>query len=182
MILLNSVSNKNLGDPTPEVTWWKENRLIDNSYEMTFTNVIQNTLEIGPLTRQDLGTVLTCQSSNNNISIPLSYKVELDLVFAPTDVSITSLGQPLSVGTEYAMECEAAGSRPDPVITWWLGDTFLGHNNQVVEKIGNISKSVLKFTPKHLDDQKVLTCRAENTEIKDGAIQDSWKLTVYCKS
>jgi len=167
------------GDPSPEVTWWKENRLIDNSFEMTFTNVIQNTLEIGPLARADLGTVLTCQSSNNNISIPLSYKVEIDMVFAPIDVSITSLGQPLSAGTEYSIECEAAGSRPDPVITWWLGDTFLGHNNQVVEKIGNISKSVLKFTPKHQDDQKVLTCRAENTEIKDGAIQDSWKLTVY---
>ena len=179
--MLQTLSNENLGDPSPEVTWWKERRLIDNSYERTFTDVIQNTLEIGPLTKQDLGTVLTCQSSNNNISVPLSHKVMIYMVFAPTDVSITSLGQPLSAGTEYSMECEAAGSRPDPVITWWLGDTFLGHNNQVVEKIENISKSVLKFKPKHIDDQKVLTCRAENTQIKDGAIQDSWKLTVYCK-
>ena len=63
-----------------------------------------------------------------------SYKIEIDMVFAPTDVSITSLGQPLSAGTEYSMECEAAGSRPDPVITWWLGDTFLGHNNQVASE------------------------------------------------
>ena len=177
--MLQTLSNENLGDPSPEVTWWKGSRLIDNSYKMTFTDVIQNTLEIGPLTKQDLGTVLTCQSSNNNISMPLSYKVMIDMVFAPTDVSITSLGQPLSAGTKYSMVCEAAGSRPDPVITWWLGDTFLGHNNQVVEKIrNNISKSVLKFKPKHIDDQKVLTCRAENTQIKDGVIQDSWKLTV----
>ena len=169
------------GDPSPEVTWWKNTRLLDNTYEATFTNVIQNTLEIGPLSRSDLGTVLTCQSSNNNISVPLSQKIEIDMVFPPTDVSITSVGQPLSAGTEYSIECEAAGSRPDPVMTWWLGDIFLKDNEQVLDKIGNISRSVIKFTPTYQDDQNVLTCRAENTEIQDGAIQDPWKMSIYCE-
>ena len=47
--------------------------------------------------------------------------------------------------------------------------------------MGNITRSVLSLTPRHGDDQRVLTCRAENTMIKDGALQDAWKLTVYCE-
>ena len=48
-------------------------------------------------------------------------------------------------------------------------------------QVGNISKSVLTLRPRHEDDQKVLTCRAENTEMEEGALQDSWRLTVHCK-
>ena len=179
-----SLHRKFTGDPPPEVTWLRENKEdieTDDSYEMTFTNVIQNSFEIGPLVRSDLGTILTCQSKNNNVSVPLTKKVTLDMLFKPNDVSITSVGEPISVGSEYAVVCEAAGSRPDPVMTWWLGDAFLGHNNQVVEKVGNISRSVLKLKPKPEDDQKVLTCRAENVEIEEGAIQDQWTLPVYCE-
>ena len=103
------------------------------------------------------------------------------MVFAPVDVSIITVGEPLSVGKKYLVECEAAGARPDPVMTWWLGDTFISHNKQVKEKKGNITRSILTFSPEHSDDGKVLTCRAENTQMKEGAMQDSWKLTVYCK-
>ena len=48
-------------------------------------------------------------------------------------------------------------------------------------QVGNISKSVLTFRPRHEDDQKMLTCRAENTQMEEGALQDSWRLTVHCK-
>ena len=128
-----------------------------------------------------IGVSLSCQSQNNNISQPVTVTVMLEMIYPPVDVSITSVGEPLSAGHQYQVECEAAGSRPDPVITWWLADTFIGSNAHVTQKVGNISKSVLTFTPQHHDDQKVLTCRAENTQIKDGALQDSWKLTIYCK-
>ena len=125
--------------------------------------------------------MLACQSSNNNLSRPLSRHLTIEMVFAPVDVSIVTLGEPLSVGKIYLVECEAAGSRPEPVITWWLGDTFVSHNNQLKQKVGNISKSTLTFEPSYQDDGKILTCRAENTQIKDGALQDSWKLSVYCE-
>ena len=88
--------------------------------------------------------------------------------------------------------------RPDPVITWWLSDSFIGSAAHLSHKVGNItrsvlmmmimmmmmmmiSRSVLTFTPRPGDDGRVLTCRAENTMIKDGALQDAWKLTVYCE-
>ena len=126
--------------------------------------------------------MLACQSANNNLSRPLSRHLEVEMIFAPVDVSIITLEEPLSVGKTYLVECEAAGSRPDPVMTWWLGDTFVSHTDQLTSsKVGNISKSILTFEPTHQDDGKILTCRAENTQIKDGALQDSWKLSVYCE-
>ena len=71
--------------------------------------------------------------------------------------------------------------RPDPIITWWLGDSFIRSAAHISHKVGNITRSVLTLTPRHGDDQRVLTCRAENTQISDGALQDAWKLTVYCE-
>ena len=108
-----------------------------------------NLLQVGPLQREDLGTVLTCQANNNNISLPISTRSELrwswwwyawvlemllllfwisdikmiaemvckvpdhltrvtlDMVFPPTDVSITSIGQPLSAGTQYEVRASS---------------------------------------------------------------------------
>ena len=57
------------------------------------------------------GVTLTCESRNNNISAPLTRSLKIDMIFPPVDVSITSIGEPLSVGKEYMVECEAAGSR-----------------------------------------------------------------------
>ena len=127
------------------------------------------------------GVVLRCEARNNNISTPVSASLILDMVFPPLDVSIISPAEPLSAGKKYLVECEAAGSRPDPVMTWWLGDIFLSSSQHITHNVDNITKSVLSLSPDHTDDQKMLTCRAENTNIVDGALQDSIKLTVYCK-
>ena len=91
------------GDPSPQVNWWKENVLVDQTYESTYSHVVQNTVKIGPLTRSDLGTVLTCLSSNNNISVPVSSKVSIYMVFPPVDVSLMAVGQPLSAGLVYIL-------------------------------------------------------------------------------
>ena len=41
--------------------------------------------------------------------------------------------------------------------------------------------SVLTFIPMVDDDGKYLTCRAENPFIPDSAIEDKWRIVVYCK-
>ena len=40
-----------IGDPQPSVTWWKEGRLIDSSWETGLDGSVHNTVQIGPLTR-----------------------------------------------------------------------------------------------------------------------------------
>ena len=47
---------------------------------------------------------------------------------------------------------------------------------------GNISSTVFHFTPEKEDDQKFLSCQARNDLIPDTAVEDQWKITVYCKS
>ena len=86
------------GFPSPQVTWWREHELLDSSYDRTYKHVVQNSIKIGPLGVEDLGHVYTCMASNNNISAPVSRRVTIDLVFPPTDVSITTIGQPLVTG------------------------------------------------------------------------------------
>ena len=109
-------------------------------------------------------------------------KVTLDMVFPPTDVSITTLGQPLSAGTTYVLSCETAGSRPDPVITWWLASNLMKEDAmQVVEKVKGVTKSTIYFTPSTADHGKVLACRAENPQMINSGIEDTWSLTVYCE-
>ena len=41
--------------------------------------------------------------------------------------------------------------------------------------------STFNFRPRKTDHEKVLTCRAENTEVVNSAIEDSWRITVHCK-
>ena len=104
------------------------------------------------------------------------------MVFPPTDVSITTLGQPLSAGTTYVLSCETAGSRPDPVISWWLASDLMKEDAmQVVEKVKGVTKSTIYFTPTTADHGKLLVCRAENPQMINSGIEDTWSLTVYCE-
>ena len=155
---------------------------MDSTYEKTYTHVVQNSIKIGPLCPRHLGAVYTCISSNNNVSAPVSRKVSLDILFPPTDVSITSVGQPLVAGTTYVISCEAAGSRPDPVISWWLASSLMKEDElQIVEKVEEVIRSTIYFTPTTKDHDKILACRAENPLMTDSGIEDNWSITVYCE-
>lgn len=63
----------------PQVSWWRDSHLIDSSFEKTFGRTVQNTLSVPQVSREDLGAMLTCQASNNNISAPASSRVTIDL-------------------------------------------------------------------------------------------------------
>lgn len=67
------------GKPRPSLTWWRESVLLDDDYEVTTKGSVRNELEIQSLQRHDLMAVFTCQASNNNISIPASSSVTVDL-------------------------------------------------------------------------------------------------------
>ncbi len=44
-----------------------------------------------------------------------------------------------------------------------------------------VNTSVLSYTPKISDHNKVLLCRVENPDLSNSAIQDSLELQVHCK-
>ena len=41
--------------------------------------VVTNELRLAPLRREDLHTILPCQATNNNLSVPVSTSVKLDM-------------------------------------------------------------------------------------------------------
>ncbi|PRD25487.1 UNVERIFIED_CONTAM: hypothetical protein NCL1_40780 [Trichonephila clavipes] len=67
------------GKPTPSLTWWRESVLLDDSYEVSPEGVVRNEIEITSLQRHDLMAVFTCQASNNNITVPVSKYVTVDM-------------------------------------------------------------------------------------------------------
>ncbi|XP_022247282.1 neural cell adhesion molecule 1-like, partial [Limulus polyphemus] len=67
------------GKPRPTVSWWKDNSLLDKDYIFLPDKIVENVLNIPKLWRYDLLTNLTCQSSNNNVTVPVSSSVSIDL-------------------------------------------------------------------------------------------------------
>ena len=69
----------------PKLTWWRENSLLDDSYEisteqqLSSTLLVSNTLTVDRLERGDLHARFTCQAANSNISVPVSTTVTLDM-------------------------------------------------------------------------------------------------------
>ena len=69
----------NVGKPLPKVTWWRESRLLDSKSENIVHGRVRNTLRITNLNRSDIGMTLTCQASNNNVSVPASTATLVDM-------------------------------------------------------------------------------------------------------
>ena len=66
------------GSPPPTLSWWREQALIDDSFEV-INGQTTNTLRIPAVRRSELGAVYTCQAVNNNQSIPVSTSLKMDL-------------------------------------------------------------------------------------------------------
>ncbi|XP_074598664.1 protein turtle homolog A-like [Brevipalpus obovatus] len=167
------------GKPRPSVTWWRESVLLDDSSETLATGTIRNRLDLDNLQRHDLMAVLTCQASNNNISIPQVSSVTVDLNFRPLTVGIQGENKPFSAGKATDVICKTAGSRPAPTITWWIGSNRLKKSREKHSLDGNVTTSILTFKPTADDTGKHITCRAENPLIPESVLEDSWKLTVH---
>ncbi|KAG0423210.1 hypothetical protein HPB47_000999, partial [Ixodes persulcatus] len=99
----------------------------------------------------------------------------------PSTVRIRSKQRPLAAGLAAEIECEAAGSRPAPVISWWRGKAKLPSNHFKVLLIGNRVFSVVAYTPTREDNGKRLRCVAENPNIIGSSIEASYNLDVHYK-
>ncbi|KAM7300538.1 synaptogenesis protein syg-2 [Ixodes scapularis] len=99
----------------------------------------------------------------------------------PSTVRIRSKQRPLAAGLAAEIECEAAGSRPAPVITWWRGKEKLPTSHFKILLIGNRIFSVVAYTPTREDNGKKLRCLAENPNLIGSSIEASYILDVYYK-
>ena len=74
------VSFYTLGEPLPEVLWYLDNDVLDDSYQQTFEGTVKNGLTIGKLERKHTIGKLRCLASNNNITRPVESSVTLKML------------------------------------------------------------------------------------------------------
>ncbi|KAF8793828.1 Synaptogenesis protein syg-2 like protein [Argiope bruennichi] len=121
---------------------------------------------------------ITCQASNTNLTAPVTASVKLDISLNPTEVHITTPNRPCSAGERIEVVCVSKGSRPPAKISWWKDGKDL-KRYATEEILDDVTTSKLFFTPSSDDNEKTLTCRAENPVNADSALEDQWVLNVY---
>lgn len=68
------------GRPEPAVRWWRDRELLDaKDGPGDFQSTRRSTLVLKNLNRTHLHAKFTCQASNNNISVPASTSVAIEM-------------------------------------------------------------------------------------------------------
>ncbi|XP_054160981.1 nephrin-like [Oppia nitens] len=174
-----------------------------SSSSTTTTSIsrVKNELLIEDIRRNQLNSIYSCNAINNNIfnnnnnisqqqtSLPalsspsslstLSAFVTFDIYVKPTDVKIISIRRPLSSGKKFELICRSYGSRPPAQLTWLKDNRLLSKTRETFSDEGNVTTSVLEFTPSAEDHGSYLNCRAENLRLANSSIQDQWLLSIF---
>ncbi|XP_042900011.1 synaptogenesis protein syg-2 isoform X2 [Parasteatoda tepidariorum] len=168
------------GDPSPEVTWWRGTTLLDDSFNVTPQGFVRNELFLFELRRSDLLAEYTCQATNTNLTRPRTSAVRIDINLRPLEVKIAAPHYPLNAGNRKQIICETTGSRPRAALSWWLDGKKIGAGTtDTVSDGGNLTVSTLHFVPTPDDNNKILSCRAENSALPNSAIEDEWVVRVH---
>ena len=169
------------GQPRPALTWWRDYSSIDSTFELsTHGATTTNRLTIASLARHHLLSILTCQAVNNNITVPASTSLTLDMNLKPTDVRITLLsGSQLVADREAVLECTATGSRPKALLSWSFdGQRF--STPLASPSSPDQSTSSMTIRPKREHHGSEVTCSADNPKIPDSTISHVMRLDVHC--
>ncbi|XP_037072246.1 nephrin-like [Pollicipes pollicipes] len=97
----------------------------------------------------------------------------------PLDVEILGSSRAsMQSGMLYALVCRTYGSRPPANISWWVQDRRVLGAQLTESGLGNITSSTLPFKPRPTDNGREITCRAENSLVSGGTIEDKRLLNV----
>ncbi|XP_042204007.1 nephrin-like [Homarus americanus] len=170
------------GRPSPTLVWIREGRVVEDSYTVDHRGQVRNLLHLENLSRDYLDATYSCRATNNNITRPLDTSVTINMTLAPITISLVKVAGPqeyVSAGVTEELECSSAGSRPNPVISWWRDGQRITKPSVKQVQLANNTLSTLRMIPQPSDHGVVYTCRVENPALPSSVLEESYKLNVH---
>ncbi|CAH1164164.1 unnamed protein product, partial [Phaedon cochleariae] len=166
------------GRPTPTVSWFVNERMVEGNVEVIGNHVIVNRLEISGVTRDHLNSTFKCQASNTKLMMPVEKTVRLELLLRPIAVIIINKPRQLVADEEISVQCEVRGSRPKALITW-TRDNRPFRRGKVIEDGNDTSViNTMTFIPVPEDDGGIFKCIGENAKLPGMALDDFFRMNV----
>ncbi|XP_051153658.1 neural cell adhesion molecule 2 isoform X5 [Leptopilina boulardi] len=166
------------GRPKPSVTWWQDGKLLDGvmdapEIERYSTKFTVNMLFIDKVSKSLWGTKLECRAQSGEIGKPVIKEVPLDVYLKPAIVKIFFSEDPVLSGRPFTAKCQTWGSSPAARIIWKLGGFEIGETNILTTQRSNSTISKINILLSKDDDEKDLTCRAENPRFPGGVLEET---------
>ncbi|XP_063241600.1 hemicentin-2-like [Bacillus rossius redtenbacheri] len=167
------------GKPQPTVSWFVGDKLAGAAAAAPGGGeVTLRRLEVGRVRRQQLNTTFKCQASNSKLVLPAERTLRLELYLKPVAVRMADKPRLLTAGRQTELSCQALGSRPPAVLTWWRDGDQLPPDEARTVANETAVESRLVFSPRPEHDGQVLRCRAENPSLPGSGLEDSLALCV----
>ena len=167
------------GRPLPTLSWQSSSpRVLQGNSSVTTASQVTSVLVISRLQPSDANTVISCIAINNQLEVPPSAAVRLDIVLAPVRVEMSRTVSSFLVGSSYNITCQVLGSHTPPLTTLWLAGQELEVVRRTESGDGKIFTTVATFQPQPGHDEKFLSCRAFNKFVPEETLEDQWKISV----
>uniref|UniRef100_A0A0K8S8T1 MAM domain-containing glycosylphosphatidylinositol anchor protein 2 n=3 Tax=Lygus hesperus TaxID=30085 RepID=A0A0K8S8T1_LYGHE len=160
------------GEPTPAVTWWLGDTLVDYDSDHVRSGSVVNRIVLTSVLRHLQGKNLSCQAQAAPSTTPVVKTVQLELYLKPQTVKMISSSEGMSAGMNKHLMCETEGSHPPATISWLLEGEPIKQAATMVAMGVNKTTSTLTLRPDWDDDGKMLTCRAVNPKIPEAPVDD----------
>ncbi|XP_042874392.1 hemicentin-1-like [Penaeus japonicus] len=165
------------GSPSPNVTWWRDEKIVSGKWDAAGPGIVQNHLEIRRLSRDYHNATLTCIAANTHLASPVSVSVIIHMFLLPTSVVITNPG-PEKEGHLIRLVCTSEGSLPSASLTWTIrGVTKPAEKENLV--YGTVTSSTLVANVTRQDEGSLVTCSAANPSVPGSKLANSTQLHVH---
>ncbi|XP_026329111.1 uncharacterized protein LOC113237068 [Hyposmocoma kahamanoa] len=162
------------GNPRASLVWFVGQKLMKETSTPISEQRTRSDVEIGPLSHEDHGLVISCQANNNNLAPPLSIDAVVDMHLPPELISVRDVssspdpnlpimgGGRTQEGQILQLQCRVFGARPyAPQIKWRLNDEDLDLEQIVtVKQEQKLVVSEIKLLMDHTYDEASVTCCA----------------------
>ncbi|XP_042218893.1 nephrin-like [Homarus americanus] len=166
-----------LRSPSPNVTWWRNNEQLSDSWYLRTPGQVVNELKVEKLARDWHNTSVTCVAANTHLANPVSIDVNVQMFLLPTSVVISNPGA-VREGQQVRLVCTSTGSRPSASLSWTVrGVTRPAQKENLV--YGDVTSSTLVTNLTRKDHNTRVTCRAANPAVPDAPIANTTTLIVH---